>query len=180
MKKIAFMLVAMLAVACTAQAQGTWKKTVTEADELKDEVASDVFVYNAYGIGQFILWNWDEYQFRLVSDNEQFNIDSGYSSITGGYAGIQILVGIYDDDNNLIEKFKMWLDKESNNRNQVVRTRNAGTMANPVGQKGKVKKIFKALLSGTGYVRIVAERFQTTDFDMKIIPYSKPTEPSEK
>jgi hypothetical protein len=53
-------------------------------------------------------------------------------------------------------------------------------MANPVGQKGKVKKIFKALLSGTGYVRIVAERFQTTDFDMKIIPYSKPTEPNEK
>jgi hypothetical protein len=80
----------------------------------------------------------------------------------------------------MIEKFKLWLDKENNTRNQVLRTRNAGTMANPVGQKGKVKKIFKALLSGTGYVRIVAERFQTTDFDMKIIPYSKPTEPSEK
>ena len=119
-------------------------------------------------------------RYKLSALAEQFNIDAGYSSITGGYAGIQILVGIYDDDNNLIEKFKMWLDKESNNRNQVVRTRNAGTMANPVGQKGKVKKIFKTLLSGSGYVRIVAERFQTTDFDMKIIPYSKPTEPGQK
>ena len=173
MKKIAFMLVAMLAVACTATAQGTWKKTVTEADELKDEVASDVFVYNVDGMGQFILWNWEEYQFRLVSDNEQFNIDSGYSSITGGYAGIQILVGIYDGDNNLIEKFKLWLDKESNTRNQVLRTRNAGTMANPVGQKGKVKKIFKTLLSGSGYVRIVAERYHAADFDLKIMPYSQ-------
>lgn len=172
MKKLVLMLVAMLAVACTAQAQGTWKKTVTEADELKDEVASDVFVYNVDGIGQFILWNWDEYQFRLVSDSEQFNIDAGYSSITGGYAGLQVLVGIYDSDGKMIEKFKLWLDKESNTRNQVLRTRNAGTMANPVGQKGKVKKIFKALLSGTGYVRIVAERYHAADFDLKIMPYS--------
>ena len=173
MKKIAFMLVAMLAVACTAQAQGTWKKTVTEADELKDEVASDVFVYNVDGMGQFVLWNWDEYQFRLISDNEQFNIDSGYSSITGGYAGLQVLVGIYNNDGKMIEKFKLWLDKESNTRNQVLRTRNAGTMANPVGQKGKVKKIFKTLLSGSGYVRIVAERYHATDFDMKIMPYNQ-------
>ena len=72
-----------------------------------------------------------------------------------------------------IEKFKLWLDKESNTRNQVLRTRNAGTMANPVGQKGKVKKIFKTLLSGSGYVRIVAERYHPTDFDMKIMPYNQ-------
>jgi hypothetical protein len=74
----------------------------------------------------------------------------------------------------------MWLDRSENKANRVVKTRNAGGMSNPVGQKGKVKKIFKALQSDKGYVRIVAERFQTTDFDMKIIPYSKPTEPSEK
>jgi hypothetical protein len=84
-----------------------------------------------------------------------------------------VLVGIYNNDGKMIEKFKLWLDKENNTRNQVLRTRNAGTMANPVGQKGKVKKIFKTLLSGSGYVRIVAERYHAADFDMKIIPYNQ-------
>ena len=65
----------------------------------------------------------------------------------------------------------MWLDKEDNRANRFLRTRNAGTMANPVGQKGKVKKIFKALKTGSDLkVRIVAPRYNTTDFDITLIP----------
>ena len=166
------MMLLLLAV-ITASAQGVWEKTVTEADELKGEVASDVYVYKVDGLGRLILWGWDTYQFRLVSEEAQFNIDSGYSRYTGSYAGVDIMVGIYDESGKMVDKFKMWLDRESNLANQVVRTRNAGTMSNPVGQKGKVKKIFKVLNGGKGYVRIVTERFQTTDFDMKIVPYKE-------
>ena len=67
----------------------------------------------------------------------------------------------------------MWLDRVDNNKDRIVRTRDAGGMSNPVGQKGKVKKIFKALQSDGGYVRIVAERFQSTDFDIKIPPFKE-------
>ena len=84
-----------------------------------------------------------------------------------------MLVGIYDDGGQLKEKFKMWLDRVDNKGNCIVRTRDAGSMSNPVGQKGKVKKIFNALQSYGGYVRIIAERFQRTDFDLKIPPYKE-------
>jgi len=108
-----------------------------------------------------------------MSDGVQFNIETGYSQFAGSYAGITVLVGIYDDNGQMKEKFKMWLDRMDNMGNYAVKTRNAGGMSNPVGQKGKVKKIFKALQSGGGYVRIVAERFQRTDFDLKIPPFKE-------
>ena len=83
------------------------------------------------------------------------------------------MVGIYDENDKLTDKFTMWLDRVDNKGNMIVRTRNAGGMANPVGQKGKVKKIFKALQSDTGYVRIVAQLFQSADFDINIPPYKE-------
>ena len=65
------------------------------------------------------------------------------------------------------------LDREDNRANRFVKTRNAGGMFNPVGQKGKVKKIFKHLTSGKGYVRIVCPRYNNTDFDIKITQLSE-------
>lgn len=163
MKRVMFLL--LTALACmTASAQ--WEKTVIEADELKGEQGGEVMIYTDQNNGSFVFWGWDEYQFRLTSDKAQFN-----NSTANGVTGLQVLVGIYNDAGKMVDSFKMWLDRESNRGNQFLRTRNAGTMSNPVGQKGKVKKIFNALKSGSGYVRIVAERFNTTDFDIKIPPY---------
>lgn len=170
MKKL--LTIAMLLLAgLIGNAQGTWSTTTTVADELKGQEAGEVMVYTVDGIGSFVCWGWNEYQFRLTSQDEQFNIQLVYNQFSGSYKGINVLVGIYDDNGKMVEKFNMWLDHEDNVANRFVRTRNAGTMSNPVGQKGKVKKIFKALQSGRGYVRIVAERFNTTDFDIKITPY---------
>ena len=117
--------------------------------------------------------DFDTYQYSLISEGVQFNIETGYSQFAGSYAGITVLVGIYDGDGHLTEKFSMWLDRVDNMGNYAVKTRNAGGMSNPVGQKSKVKKILKALRSDSGYVRIVAERFQRTDFDIKIPPYTE-------
>lgn len=169
MKKV-FILFAMLTT-LNVGAQGVWEKTTIEADELKGQVGGEVMIYTVSQMGSFVCWGWDNYQFRLTSDEAQFNINAGYNQYSGSYAGVSILVGIYDNNDKLIEKFNMWLDREDNVGNRFVRTRNAGTMSNPVGQKGKVKKIFKALQSNSGYVRIVTERFNTTDFDIKIKPY---------
>ena len=49
--------------------------------------------------------------------------------------------------------------------------RDAGFMNNPVGQKKKVRKIFEALRSGVGYVRIVTPRYDNSDFDIKILDF---------
>ena len=172
MKKIVTITIAlMMAIAMSAQGEGEWQKHESKADELKGSTGGTYYTYVVPGLGGFMFDGFDTYQFCLLSDGVQFNIETGYSQFAGSYAGIIVLVGIYDDDGHLKEKFKMWLDRVDNMGNYAVKTRNAGGMSNPVGQKGKVKKIFKALQSDGGYVRIVAERFQRTDFDLKIPPY---------
>ena len=172
MKSIMTITIALLmAIATSAQGEGEWQKHESKADELKGLSGNTYYTYTVPGVGGFMFDGFDTYQFCLLSDGVQFNIETGYSQFAGSYAGVSVLVGIYDGDGKLTEKFKMWLDRVENMGNYAVKTRNAGGMSNPVGQKGKVKKIFKALQSGGGYVRIVAERFQRTDFDLKIPPY---------
>ena len=172
MKRIVSITIAlMMAIAMSAQGEGEWQKHESKADELKGSTGGTYYTYVVPGLGGFMIYGFDTYQFFLISDSGQFNIDAGYSQFAGSYAGVIVLVGIYDEEGQLKEKFKMWLDRVDNKGNCIVRTRDAGGMMNPVGQKGKVKKIFKALQSGGGYVRIIAERFQRTDFDMKIPPY---------
>ena len=172
MRKVLSILLIMSAV-LTASAQGKWEKTVIEGDPLKGTETTSVYIYTVPEMGSFVFWDWNTYQFRLVSDAAQFNIESGYGRYIGSYSGVTIHVGIYDDSEKLLEKFDMWLDKESNRGNQFVRTRNSGSMSTPVGQKGKIKKIFKVLQGDKGYVRILAERYNRTDFDIKITPFKE-------
>lgn len=142
--------------------QGKWEKIFVKGDELAGTTDSEKFVFRDEPIGQMVLWGWDRYQFALVSDSCQFNTD---------VSGIEVLVGLYDKDGKMVEKFKLWLDSDHDYLlNRVVRTRNAGAMSNPVGQRGKVKKIFKVLRSGEGYVRFLCGRFNASDFDLKVLP----------
>ena len=174
MKRIVSITIAlMMAIAMSAQVEGKWLKQESEADELRGSRGGTYYSYIVPGLGGFMIYGFDTYQYFLISDSGQFNIDAGYSRYGGAYAGISVLVGIYDENDKLTDKFTMWLDRVDNKGNCIVRTRDAGGMMNPVGQKGKVKKIFKALQSDSGYVRIVAERFQRTDFDIKIPPYKE-------
>ena len=174
MKKIATITIMLLvAITMSAQMEGKWLKKQSEADELKGTSGGTYYSYVVPGLGAFVIFDFNTYQYFLLSEKEQFNIETGYDQFIGSYAGITVLVGIYDENDKLTEKFKMWLDRSENKANRVVKTRNAGGMSNPVGQKGKVKKIFKALQSDKGYVRIVAERFHSTDFDIKIPPYKE-------
>ena len=161
----------LMAIAMSAQGEGLWQKHESKADELRGSSGGTYYSYIVPGLGGFMIYGFDTYQFFLISDSGQFNIETGYNQFAGSYAGINVLVGIYDGDGQLTEKFKMWLDRVDNKGNCIVRTRDTGGMMNPVGQKGKVKKILKALQSDSGYVRIIAERFQRTDFDLKIPPY---------
>ena len=147
-------------------AQGVWTVEHLDGDELKGQEAGDVYVYTMPDMGSFILRSFDVYQFRLTSDVCQFDIEH-----VGALSGVTVHVGIYDEQGKMTEKFDMWLDRENNKGNRFVRTRNAGTMSNPMGQKGKVKKIFKALQSGKGFVRIVGARFEHVDYDLKILPF---------
>ena len=170
MKKFLVLVLVLVATVVNA-ATGEWKKTVLEADELKGESGGTAYTYDVPGMGSFVFWGFDEFQYRLVSE-KMFNTEITSGKYTSSYNGIIVLVGLYDDNGKLCDKFNMWLDKEENKGFRFVRTRDQGGMFNPVGQKSKVKKIFKHLKSGKGYVRIVCERYETTDFDLKITPFN--------
>ena len=161
-------------IKATAQANSSdnagWVITKQEADELKGNEAYTSYMYNQPGEGSFVFWGFEEYQFRIISENGVFNYESGYNQYSGSYSGESITVGLYDDNDKLIEKFNMWLDRDKSKGGNFLNTRNAGGMSNPVGQKGKVKKIFKHLQGNSGYVRIVAARYNHADFDIKIPP----------
>lgn len=167
MKKLFFAMM-MAVVAMTAAGQGRWTREMLEPDELKGIAGGEVISYEDPSMGMLVLWGFDTFQFRLGSTKTMFETER-----SNGHSGLIAKVGIYDDNNRLTDKFDLWLDREENMAFRSVRTRNAGTMSNPVGQKGKVRKIFDALLSGHGYVRIVAPRYNSTDFDLKITPYTE-------
>ena len=154
----------------TSPGNAGWVITKQEADELKGNEAYNIYMYNQPGEGSFVFWGFEEYQFRIMSENGVFNYESGYNQYSGSYSGESITVGLYDDNDKLIEKFNMWLDRDKSKGGNFLNTRNAGGMSNPVGQKGKVKKIFKHLQGNSGYVRIVAARYNHADFDIKIPP----------
>lgn len=157
-------------VKASISGEGGWQITKQDADELKGNEAYISYMYNQPGMGSFVFWGFEEYQFRIISDNGVFNYESGYNRYSGSYSGESVTVGLYDGNDKLIEKFNMWLDRDKSKSGTFLNTRNAGTMSNPVGQKGKVKKIFKHLQGNSGYVRIVAARYNHTDFDIKIPP----------
>ena len=176
MKRIVTITIAlMMAIAMSAQGEGEWQKHESKADELKGLSGNTYYTYTVPGVGGFMFDGFDTYQFCLLSDGVQFNIETGYSQFAGSYAGVTVLVGIYDDGGKLTEKFKMWLDRVDNMGNYAVKTRNAGGMSNPVGQKGKVKKIFKALQSDGGYVRraFPAHRLRPEDSTVQRLTLTK-------
>ena len=173
MKKL--LLTFILALSCTlgvmAQTEGKWHVLQVEPDELKDEPGGSRYVYEVENVGWFIVREWDKYQF-MISSFHPFAAEH-VSDLVSSYDGELVLVGIYDANGKLTEKFEMWLDLVRDSGYKDLRTRDAGFMNNPVGQKKKVRKIFEALRSGAGYVRIVAPRYDHSDFDIKILAFQE-------
>lgn len=163
MKKSFVLFVFVMASLC-ASAQG-WTATHFEGDELKGTAETTAYTYTEPGMGSLVIWDNEESLFRLASDNGIFNIITA-----GNYVGMQIDVGLYDDNDELIEKFKMWLDEQRSSAGKVLQTRPGSSMFIPVGQKKKVKKIMKCLHGGTGYVRFLATRYDEVDFDLRVYP----------
>lgn len=169
MKKLILTLVAMLAVACTAQAQGTWKKESLEVDELLGQTTGTRYTYTD-GALSFEFEDFAKLQFTLHS-NEVFDTHT-IRKLTNTFCGVDVKVGIYALDGTLYRKFTMWLDVADNGNSLT--TRQAKPLFTPSGQAAKVKEIFSVLKHGNGYVRIVAPHFQAEkNFDLKIMPYNQ-------
>lgn len=158
MKKLFFVLSLMI---ISLEMNAQWYKMHNDADELKGIKESESYMFLNKEIGSFIIRGLNTYWYGLQLYDGIFNV-----MYEDGKRGCIALVGLYDDDNNLVNKFNMWLD--ANDDYTFLYTRNMGTMLNPVGQKGKVKQILNKIKNGEGYIRIVVPKYPNGEFDLVI------------
>lgn len=162
MKKL--LTIVLLLAGLTSSAQGTWSTGMNETDELKGFLGGPYYRYDVEGVGSFILWDWEDWNFRIITDKGLF--DSRISSSGNYYASISM--GLYSPEGKLTDTFENSIEVDNTSRNTA--TINKNWMYFP-GDRKKIKKMIRALKSGEGCVRIVCKRKDMQDFDLKITKY---------
>ena len=156
-------IVLLLLASLTAEAQGRWEVVHNEADPMKGEVERDVYIYSADNIGSVVVWDWSKADFRLITNKGLFNI-----WVSSGSAFAPVKVGFYNDSGELEKMFSITLVPEDNSMKKRLVTSDFY-----FGGRGDIKKIISRMKSGKGYVRIIASRYNESDFDIKITPFDK-------
>ncbi len=167
MKKL-LTIVLILLTELTASAQGTWSTGTIEADDLKDEKGGVFYRYDLEGVGSIILRDWNGWEFKIITESGEFDSFEMNDEISHG---IFYTFGYYTDDNKLEFKFKDdRLEVDHNNKQSAWINKK---WTHYFYNKNKIKKAFRALKDGKGYVRIVCARKSAQDFDLKITPYNQ-------
>lgn len=167
MKKL-LTIVLMLLAGLTANAQGKWEVVHNEADPMKGEVERDVYIYRVDNVGSVVVWDWSKADFRLITNNGLFNTWATSSSV---FAPVK--VGFYDDNGELEKMLTINLVPEANSMKKRLVTSDFY-----FGGRSDIKKIITRMKSGKGYVRIIASRYNESDYDIKITPFDKQDLPS--
>lgn len=176
MKKL--LTIALLLVGMTASAQkdstttaivqvaqeGMWSTGMNEADELKGIKASPYYCYDMEGMGSFILWNFDDWNFKIITEKGMFDV---WHNKYGNYY-VKVIMGLYTLDGKLIEKFDNTIQADHTDGKSAWINKN--WLYYPSHRK-KLRKMMRALKSGDGYIRIVCPRKGMPDFDMKVTKY---------
>ena len=160
MKKL-LVIALLLSVGLMANAQGGgWRITHREADPMKGQTEQDVYIYDVLGMGTLVVWDWNEPDFRLITEKGFFKF-----STYGPYTTVGVKVGFFDDNDNMEKMVYLTLSVEPNHNWKYITT--------DIWGRKKIKKILSRLRSGKGYVRFVAQRYDDSDFDMKVEPYNE-------
>lgn len=162
MKKL-LIIVSLLLVCMIAGAQGRWEVVHNEADPMKGEVERDVYIYRADNVGSLVVWDWSKADFRLITNNGLFN-----TWVSSGSVFAPVKVGFYNDNGELEKMYTVNLVPETNSMKKRLVTSDFY-----IGGRSDIKKIVSRLKSGKGYVRIIASRYNESDFDIKITPFDK-------
>ena len=159
----------MTLVSLAMSAQG-WTKTDYKGDELKGIAPYTAHSYYLPNNGQFVVWDWGDPNFRLVTDKGMFREDS-YNTGFGYFRADKVYVGIYRmSTKELIEKYEIYMNIEDNSmyKRIYINTNNATR-----GGIKKVRKILKALQTEDIYVRFVCKRNNMEDFDLCVPCYQE-------
>ena len=169
MKKL-FTIAMLLLAGLIANAQeGKWTTGINDADELKGQTGGPYYLYEVKGIGSFVVWDWDDWVFKINSDNGYYDV---WYYQSNGFRYMRVTIGLYTMDNKLVESRDVELAADVSQRSGWI---NRNGMYYPATRK-KLRKMIRALKSGEGYVRVVCSRKGAPEFDLKIMPYTEPSE----
>ena len=162
MKKL-LTIVLFVLVSLTTGAQGKWEVVHNEADPMKGEVERDVYIFRADDVGSLVVWDWSKADLRLITNKGLFN-----TWVSSGSVFSPVKFGFYNDKNELEKMFTVSLVPEVNSGKKRIVTADFY-----FGGRNDIKKIISRLKSGKGYVRIIASRYNDSDFDIKVIPFDQ-------
>ena len=156
MKKVLWLIVCLMTMVVSVNAQNGWETLKSGGDELKGSSPSVEHLYKC-DEGEICFFDGSESIFMVVTYNGFFDYDVD-NYVKGA------IIGLYDINDNLIEKIKTptqrtfwvgWVGEE--NKDMM------GCIKKDVGEK-----IVSFLKNQKGFVRIIAERYSRSDFDIKI------------
>lgn len=161
----------MLLAALTISAQsGKWSAGTEQADELKGQVGSSFFKYEVEGEGSFIVYDWNDWAFKIATSKGKFDVRHYPSN---GVAFVNVSLGLYSFDDKLIDSIS-----------DVPLLADVFSCSAWINKKGiyypktrrKLRSMIKALKAGARYVRILSARVDAPALDMKIMPYTNATD----
>ena len=183
MNKLLTIMMLLLA-GLTAGAQGTWSTTTIVADELKGEKGGTHYKYSVEGLGEVEIYDWNDWLFKVTTYDGGFDFDeirtkqvlnANFTTRTEPLSTpkyqCNVLMGFYDKNNYLKDKLELEMEVDQHQKCQNLTINKSWYFYPQTGRK--VKKLFKAMREGKGYLRIVAKRKGMPDFDIKITPYSQ-------
>ena len=159
MKKVLWLIVCLMTMVVSANAQSSWVSVTHEADELTDQKAYTSLVYTAES-GTIVLWDNDGKKFRIIANNV---FDSKYGEngymVKGSF--FHAIVGYYDINDKLVDKRTCSFIIGSNHHE--------GNSIRYGMKRYEGKHIISFLRNEKGYVRIVAPLYGTNaKFDIKV------------
>lgn len=162
MKKL-LTITMLLIIGLTANAQGKWTATRYAADELTGQGAYTAYNYTVPGKGSYVSWGWDDPDFRLITEKGIFEESVCYAWY-GQYRAVRVLVGIYNTQGELQEKFYVEMYKEKSSLGDKIH------LSSMKKQRKMAKKIAKVLSGDNGFVRFICARYGQSDFEI-IVPH---------
>lgn len=153
MKKVLWLIVCLMTMVVSVNAQNGWETYKSGGDELKGSSPYVAHIYRCKE-GEICLCDNSESTFLVATYNGIFDYDVD-NYVKGA------IIGLYDINGNLIEKIKtptqrtFWVIEENGDVMSCIK-------------KDVREKIVSFLKNQKGFVRIIAERYSRSDFDIKI------------
>lgn len=159
MKRILIVLFTLLCSSIITKAQSGWQTTSFDADELKDQEAYSAFFYTDDDGNRLTMWSNEDDYFRITSSSHIFN----YELTTSALKIVNVTVGLYDKDNNLIEKIKMTFWPNDDDPAKAI-----SSYLMPKDKK-KGRKVMQYLKNEEGYIRLLAPLYRSNSgLDLKV------------